>query len=202
MSTAGGANITIEGGNITVQCPGKITVRAGKKSFIEPANLNYPLPKLPRSELEKRPLQFKMRLADTPGPNGHALANTPWKIAYGEMPDGLGFVDEKKLIAQGLTDDEGNVALTSAEEEALASAYALNPDRTWLVYPGHVVRVDVRTESPDWDAKEKLLHALDAADFSPDLHASVFGDGALSQTRYAKEALEVSSSGIFPKVKT
>jgi len=202
LSTAGGANITIEGGNITVQCPGKITVRAGKKSFIEPANLNYPLPKLPRSELEKRPLQFKMRLADTPGPNGHALANTPWKIAYGEMPDGLGFVDEKKLIAQGLTDDEGNVALTSAEEEALASAYALNPDRTWLVYPGHVVRVDVRTESPDWDAKEKLLHALDAADFSPDLHASVFGDGALSQTRYAKEALEVSSSGIFPKVKT
>jgi len=50
--------------------------------------------------------------------------------------------------------------------------------------------------------KEKLLHALDAADFSPDLHASVFGDGAMPQMRYAKEALEVSSSGIFPKVKT
>lgn len=202
LSTAGGANITVEGGNITVQCPGKITVHAGKKSFMEPANLNYPLPKLPRSELEKRPLQFKMRLADTPGPNGHALANTPWKIAYGEMPDGLGFVDEKKLIAQGVTDDEGNVALTSAEEEALASAYALNPDRTWLVYPGHVVRVDVRTESPDWDAKEKLLHALHAADFSSDLHPSIFGEGAMPQTRYAKEALGVSSSGIFPKVKT
>ena len=202
LSTVGGANITIEGGNITVQCPGKITVHAGKKSFIEPANLNYPLPKLPRSELEKRPLQFKMRLADTPGPNGHALANTPWKIAYGEMPDGLGLIDDKRLIAKGLTDGEGNVVLSSAEEEALAAAYATHPDRTWLVYPGHVVRVDVRTESPDWDAKEKLLHALDAADFSPDLHMSVFGDGAMPQTRYAKEALEVSSSGIFPKVKT
>jgi uncharacterized protein (DUF2345 family) len=34
LSTAGGANITIEGGNITVQCPGKITVHAGKKSFV------------------------------------------------------------------------------------------------------------------------------------------------------------------------
>jgi uncharacterized protein (DUF2345 family) len=33
LSTAGGANITIEGGNITVQCPGKIKVHAGKKSF-------------------------------------------------------------------------------------------------------------------------------------------------------------------------
>jgi len=202
LSTAGGANITIEGGNITVQCPGKITVHAGKKSYIEPANLNYLLPKLPRSELEKRPLQFKMRLADTPGPNGHALANTPWKIAFGEMPDGLGLIDDKKLIAKGLTDGDGNVVLSSSEEEALAAAYAMYPDRTWLVYPGHIVRIDVRTESPDWNAKEKLLHALDAADFSPDLHASVFGDGAMPQTRYAKEALEVSSNGIFPKVKT
>lgn len=45
LSTAGGANITIEGGNITVQCPGKIVVHAGKKSFIEPTRLDYPMPK-------------------------------------------------------------------------------------------------------------------------------------------------------------
>ncbi|MGK5058591.1 type VI secretion system Vgr family protein [Janthinobacterium sp. LB2P49] len=49
MSTAGGANITIEGGNITVQCPGKITVHAGKKSFIGPSRESYPLPVMPRS---------------------------------------------------------------------------------------------------------------------------------------------------------
>ena len=49
LSTAGGANITIEGGNITVQCPGKITVHAGKKSFTGPERLSYPLPTLPRS---------------------------------------------------------------------------------------------------------------------------------------------------------
>lgn len=49
LSTAGGANITIEGGNITVQCPGKIVVRAGKKSFLPPEKMNYPLPALPRS---------------------------------------------------------------------------------------------------------------------------------------------------------
>ena len=33
LSTAGGANITIAGGNITVQCPGKILVHAGMKKF-------------------------------------------------------------------------------------------------------------------------------------------------------------------------
>jgi uncharacterized protein (DUF2345 family) len=50
LSTAGGANITIEGGNITVQCPGKIKVHAGKKSFVGPESLTYPLPKMPSSE--------------------------------------------------------------------------------------------------------------------------------------------------------
>jgi type VI secretion system secreted protein VgrG len=203
LSTAGGANITIEGGNITVQCPGKIKVHAGKKSLIDPANLNYPMPKLPRSELPKRPLQFKMRLADTPGPNGHPLANTEWAIAHGAMPYGLGSIDDEQRIAHGRTDDQGNITLTEDEQDRLAVAYAQHPDRTWLVYPGHVARVDVRTESPDWDAKEKLLHALHAADFSADLHPSLLGDGALPQSRYAKEAFEVpASDGIFPKVKT
>ncbi|SDG98893.1 DUF2345 domain-containing protein, partial [Janthinobacterium sp. YR213] len=49
LSTAGGANITIEGGNITIQCPGKITVFAGKKSFVGPTRLAYPLPRFSRS---------------------------------------------------------------------------------------------------------------------------------------------------------
>jgi len=49
LSTAGGANITIEGGNITIQCPGKITVHAGKKSFIGPTQAPYVMPPLPAS---------------------------------------------------------------------------------------------------------------------------------------------------------
>ena len=49
LSTAGGANITIAGGNITVQCPGKITVHAGTKNFGGPDRLDYPLPALPTS---------------------------------------------------------------------------------------------------------------------------------------------------------
>lgn len=49
LSTADGANITIEGGNITVQCPGKIKVHAGKKSFVGPDKLSYPMPALPSS---------------------------------------------------------------------------------------------------------------------------------------------------------
>ncbi|MDO8032789.1 type VI secretion system Vgr family protein [Janthinobacterium sp. SUN128] len=49
LSTAGGANITIESGNITIQCPGKITVFAGKKSFVGPTRAPYVMPPLPSS---------------------------------------------------------------------------------------------------------------------------------------------------------
>ncbi|CDG84819.1 putative uncharacterized protein [Janthinobacterium agaricidamnosum NBRC 102515 = DSM 9628] len=49
LSTAGGANITIAGGNITVQCPGKIIIHAGKKAFTGPTRFAYPLPKMPHS---------------------------------------------------------------------------------------------------------------------------------------------------------
>jgi uncharacterized protein (DUF2345 family) len=50
LSTAGGANITIDGGSITVQCPGKIEIKAGKKSFVGPQRTEYQLPELPSSE--------------------------------------------------------------------------------------------------------------------------------------------------------
>jgi uncharacterized protein (DUF2345 family) len=54
LSTAGGANITIDGGNITVQCPGKIVIHAGKKSFTGPQKQQYPLPTLPRAEFKPK----------------------------------------------------------------------------------------------------------------------------------------------------
>ena len=59
LSTAGGANITIADGNITVQCPGKITIHAGKKSFSAPERTNYPLPHLPNAPPEKTDLEFR-----------------------------------------------------------------------------------------------------------------------------------------------
>ncbi len=49
LSTAGGANITIDGGNITVQCPGKIMIHAGKKTFLGPEQGNFVMPVLPAS---------------------------------------------------------------------------------------------------------------------------------------------------------
>jgi type VI secretion system secreted protein VgrG len=50
MSTAGGANITIEDGNITVQCPGKITIKASKKSFVPGEKADFVMPVMPHAD--------------------------------------------------------------------------------------------------------------------------------------------------------
>ena len=54
LSTAGGANITITGGNITIQCPGKITIHAGKKVFDGPQRSSFPMPSLSRSDFTRK----------------------------------------------------------------------------------------------------------------------------------------------------
>jgi type VI secretion system secreted protein VgrG len=49
LATSGGAQIVIEGGGITVQCPGKITVKAATKSLVGPGGTPYGLPLMPQS---------------------------------------------------------------------------------------------------------------------------------------------------------
>jgi len=47
LQTSGGASITIEGGGITTQCPGKITVKAATKSMTSGGSADYGLTPLP-----------------------------------------------------------------------------------------------------------------------------------------------------------
>jgi len=59
LSTAGGASITLADGNISVQCPGKIVVNAGKKSFAGPERMKYAMPALPRADfVQKKKFPF------------------------------------------------------------------------------------------------------------------------------------------------
>ncbi|WP_229427801.1 DUF2345 domain-containing protein, partial [Pseudoduganella buxea] len=74
LSTAGGANITIDGGNITVQCPGKISIKAGKKSFSGPVSIGSEMPTLPRGTLR---YDEKFQLVDV---MGEPVANMRYAI--------------------------------------------------------------------------------------------------------------------------
>jgi len=49
LAVSGGASITIEGGSFTAQCPGKITVKAGKKAMVGPGALSWRMPEMPQS---------------------------------------------------------------------------------------------------------------------------------------------------------
>jgi type VI secretion system secreted protein VgrG len=51
LTTSGGAQIVLSGEGITVQCPGKITVKAASKSFIGGAKEEYALPVLPKDDI-------------------------------------------------------------------------------------------------------------------------------------------------------
>ena len=49
LATTGGASITLENGQLTVMCPGKITVKAAIKSMVGGGTQNYTLPTMPRA---------------------------------------------------------------------------------------------------------------------------------------------------------
>ncbi|TXH92693.1 MAG: type VI secretion system tip protein VgrG [Pseudomonas sp.] len=49
LAVSGGASITIEGGQFTAQCPGKITVKAGKKAMVGPGTMGWSFPAMPRT---------------------------------------------------------------------------------------------------------------------------------------------------------
>jgi type VI secretion system secreted protein VgrG len=49
LAVSGGASITIEGGQFTAQCPGKITVKAGNKVMAGGLKMPYGMPLMPQS---------------------------------------------------------------------------------------------------------------------------------------------------------
>jgi type VI secretion system VgrG family protein len=199
LATAGGASVVIEGGNITVQCPGTLTVKAGMKSFAGPQGVSSAFPSLPKVPMPERELKFDLVLTDAPGPKGHPLAYTPWKIARSHQPpEGLGLVEDDQLVASGTTDGQGRLNLDAGQEQEVARAYCQQPNNVWLVHPGHAVRLSVAAQAADWTHDDKLRHALNASDFSGDLHASRYSEGIENQIRYAKRVLDVRGEGELP----
>lgn len=106
-----------------------------------------------------------IRLADSPGPGGHALSYTPWALTTGEKPDGLDFVDDSNKIAGGTTDPDGSIALTPDENRELQEALSRLSDKVWLIYPGQTFRLIKVKISADWDKEPRLFYWLKNNDF-------------------------------------
>ena len=105
----------------------------------------------------------------------------------------MAFVDEKDITLQGRSDDQGKIKLSADENKTLAKAYCANPSKLWLMYPGHAAQLNVQEEQGDWSPQDKLMHALNAADFSELLHRSRYEDGVTDEITLAKKVLDAQS---------
>ena len=93
FKTAGGASLTIEGGNITFACPGTITVHAGKKSFAGPTQLSREMNAWPKVKFDK---EFVLQWPYDKTP----VKNRQFEI---KRPDGS--------VIRGVTDSKGKTGL-------------------------------------------------------------------------------------------
>ncbi len=135
LTTGGGANITIEGGNITVQCPGAITVMAGIKDFTGPGGMSYPLPIMPSGTVTPEPINFRLLLTDMPGANGRPFPGRPWNIVRfnGDRDDAVDARQWQKVLVSGISADDGECVLTADEKTMVWTEVTRRPGGIWLV---------------------------------------------------------------------
>jgi type VI secretion system secreted protein VgrG len=92
----GGASVTIEGGNITVECPGKILVQASKKSFSGPEHLSRSFNDWPTTNFDK---QVVLKLH-----TGEPAANRKYEITR-----------EDGAVIRGVTDAQGRMPIQKGQ---------------------------------------------------------------------------------------
>ncbi|WP_313173398.1 type VI secretion system Vgr family protein [Stenotrophomonas sp.] len=196
IATSGGASVTIEGGNITFNCPGTITVHASKKSFVGPAELARELPTFPVPSFAPEPMDFDFWLQDMPGPTGNPLAETSWRIIRNRgKPFGAALRDAKRVLLEGVTDADGHVVLDDDQQQLLAREYAGTPSQLWLLYPGHSVQIDVARDKGDWDEDQRLRMELGAAGFTAAVRTDMVGIRQQGEMNYARNAVERFDQG-------
>ncbi|MGQ4582302.1 type VI secretion system tip protein VgrG [Lysobacter sp. F60174L2] len=109
LATEGGASITIEGGNIAVACPGNITVHAGKKSFVGPAQLSREMNSWPKTRFDEG---FQIQKAD-----GSPAANYSYRLTRGDGSVIRGITDSQGMIPrqQGLSFEECTIEVIGSQ---------------------------------------------------------------------------------------
>eukprot|EP01032_Pedospumella_encystans_P023494 gene23495-26598_t len=110
LATAGGASIVIDGGNIVVSCPGKLTIHAGKKSFSGPASMGAEMPQLPRGTMR---FDEKFQLLD---PAGDPVRNMRYAItkANGARIEGVTDASGMIPLQQGFSPEDLKIQILAS----------------------------------------------------------------------------------------
>jgi len=171
LATAGGASLTIEGGNITLACPGTITVHAGKKSFVGPARVDYAAPTFPTSEIVPM-LTFALRSHGGSG-LGKQYAHEPYRL----------FADGAQ-IDSGLADERGNIRF---EHKIGVSQYKVE------LINGHAFEIDVDSGFGTGDAAKANILANKG--YRDDPTKARARDGGFNSEADQRASVESSQSG-------
>ncbi|ALM84291.1 type VI secretion system Vgr family protein [Bordetella sp. N] len=175
IATAQGASIVLEGGNITVNAPGRIDVHSADKKFTGPDSMSYSLPAFAQGEDE--PFKLGLRLQDMPGAHGVAPEGEAWRIV--KVPSDLAAVDEggrldpaifdagqwDEVLYEGTTPADGTLALDESQQRALNAKVTQYPGRVWLVRGLHAQAMTPARYSTDatQTGSNKVLDALNFA---------------------------------------
>jgi type VI secretion system secreted protein VgrG len=172
LQTAGGASITIEGGNIIVECPGKITVEASQRSLVGPEQVSFPLPTLPTSK--PIPMKLALSLQDIPGAHGVAPAGEPWRLVVvdGEAATVPEFGDVNpavfnpdhwlETLFSGSVGGNGEIPLSEQQQTELFNRVAMQPGRIFLVSGLRAMPLKPArwSTTPDQTNSKQVLDAL------------------------------------------
>jgi len=142
---SGGGYIKIADGNIDISCPGSVSIKAGNYSLLGPEDLHYPLPIMPISKLDEKPIKFKLKIQDIPGKNGEGWKGKEWKIvqvfreALTEHPNlGLAHLFNsacwEKVLFEGKAKSDGDIGLTTTQQQELHATVCRKPGQIWFMH--------------------------------------------------------------------
>lgn len=151
-------------------------------------------------------INIHIRLSDIPGPCGHPLGYTSWKISCGEKPDGLALVKDDLLLAAGETDSEGWICLTKKQNEGISRELIRGRRPVWLLYPGQAQQLVGVKIQKKWSREERLFYGLFSAGFlsSGDIYRKGFSstDEGKEILRYARESYGVKTDAqLYARIK-
>ena len=184
LVTKGGASIVIEGGNITVMCPGKITVKASVKSFQGPQSHSYSLPVMPRQELAPDKIDFALVLQDMPGQHGQAMPGREWKAvllksASAQANQGVRHAVDtrnwREVLASGVSGSAGECHLGDDQKKTLWQASRAHPEKVWLVSGAYAMPIGFASFTAS-EGEHEQRKTMDALNFIPDADPRGQGD--------------------------
>jgi type VI secretion system secreted protein VgrG len=196
LATTGGASITLENGSLTVQCPGKITVKAATKSMVGAGSVSYALPAMPKAPFEFKPFKLDLRLTDTPGPHGAPLGHAAWEIVL--LGGGQ---DYERTVMSGETDPEGRILLNDAQQDELAKLYSARPNDVWISTAGDLRPLSVSLERDWWTVEHKAAQAMAALDYSDDAPNGLGSDRPAAEASLAKRDHSKAPTALWDELK-